>query len=357
MAGGCVLAGLGAGLLFLLSVILEGELLPLDGGGYGDASSGDTTSEAVASEEETQVELEPAEAQPAEAQPAEAHPEDVTLEEATPEERTTEEAAQNEATPEESAFAPSSESSSVIVQEVRWIDIPGGTYRMGTSPGKYYLHSVHREHEKPVHDVEIQSFQMTETEVTVGQYAACVVARECTWNTYEPGYNQTACNHDAGGPVEGREFHPMNCISWFEARKFAQFKGARLPSESEWEYAARAGHTTKRAGAKSVSEVAWCCLDHDVGTHPVGQLSPNALGLYDTIGNVEEWCEDDYHDSYNGAPVDGGAWIDTPRGSRRQKRGSHWADCADECRVCERVSGFPERAFHSTGFRLARTIP
>ena len=91
----------------------------------------------------------------------------------------------------------------------------------------------------------------------------------------------------------------------------------------------------------------------DSRTHEVGQKQPNQLGLYDMSGNVWEWCEDDWHGDYNGAPKDGQAWVDSPRASYRVYRGGSWFSPPRYCRAAPRRHATPAPRYHNVGFRLA----
>ncbi|MFY9942842.1 MAG: formylglycine-generating enzyme family protein, partial [Desulfobacterales bacterium] len=90
--------------------------------------------------------------------------------------------------------------------------------------------------------------------------------------------------------------------------------------------------------------------------HLVGEKEPNAFGLYDMHGNVWEWVEDDWHDTYDGAPPDGQPWIDDPRGTRRVMRGGGWYDVARICRSAARYGYAPDARDVDVGFRLARSV-
>jgi formylglycine-generating enzyme required for sulfatase activity len=153
---------------------------------------------------------------------------------------------------------------------------------------------------------------------------------------------------------------PVENVSWNDAkefcRKLSQMTGKeyRLPTEAEWEYACRAKTTGAYAG--DLDAMAWYSKNSDSRTHPVGQKQPNAFGLYDMHGNVWEWCEDVWHDNYNGAPDDGRAWVDiSARGSYRVVRGGGWNGNAVLCRSAFRVWVTPGGRHVSLGFRLLRT--
>ena len=154
--------------------------------------------------------------------------------------------------------------------------------------------------EKPVHRVTIKSFLMSKTEVTVGQYRKCVEAGTCTTDGFT---KYSSCNWDKSY----RNGYPINCVDWNQARTFANWAGGDLPSEAEWEYAARGGQGYKYAGSNDPDQVAWRGR-----TKPVGGKKKNGFGLYDMSGNVYEWVLDEYKDSYSGAPRDGSAVCKAP---------------------------------------------
>jgi formylglycine-generating enzyme required for sulfatase activity len=181
---------------------------------------------------------------------------------------------------------------------------------------------------------------------------------------------------------------PVEGVSWNEAvkfcRKLSQMTGRkyRLPSEAEWEYACRAGTSGPYAG--NLDEMAWYgnnagrqYIDADAiwrttdesnyktrivnngnQTHPVGSKQPNSFGLFDMHGNVWEWCEDWYHNTYAGAPTDGSAWLSGGRQEYRMLRGGSWGSGPSLLRSAYRVRDGPDRRFIIVGFRvvaLART--
>ena len=131
----------------------------------------------------------------------------------------------------------------------------------------------------------------------------------------------------------------------------------RLPSESEWEFAARGGNESKKykySGGDDLRKVAWYSKNSDNTTHPVGDLYPNELKIYDMSGNVWEWCLDKWHSDYNGAPDDGSAWVDDSI-SFRVVRGGSWYDSAGSCRVSYRGGYSPGFRSGNAGFRLVHS--
>lgn len=215
-----------------------------------------------------------------------------------------------------------------------FVQIPGGSFQMGSNDG--------RDFERPVHQVTIQPFKMQTTEVTQAQWIAIM------------GTNYSNMKGD-NLPVEG--------VKWKEAQAFVTKlnqldpgKGYRLPSESEWEYACRAGTTTKYYNGDSESDLAqagWYRGNSNSKTHPVGQKMPNKWGLYDMLGNILEWCDDDGHDNYAGAPSNGQSWIHTPRGFGRVLRGGDFGDMISFCRSTSRIPNYPATWLTFFGFRIA----
>ena len=216
--------------------------------------------------------------------------------------------------------------------------------------------------EEPVHSVTVRAFEITATEVTVAQYRACVDAGRCS----RPNTGSDMCTwSDSPG---GEESHPINCVDWGQARTFAKWVGpdVDLPTEAEWEYAARGGEGFVYAGSNTAGAVAWYINNSGGSTQPVGTKESNGYGLYDMSGNVWEWVLDEYHSDYIGAPVlSDEAWGSVPECSqvcdtgsaRRVDRGGSWGLDADSLRVANRTYGSPDFRFSYIGFRLRRTIP
>lgn len=207
--------------------------------------------------------------------------------------------------------------------------------------------------ERPQHQVTVPSFFMGKYPVTQAQWEA--VASQTDMKVKidlnpDPSY------------FKGKN-HPVERVSWDEAVEFCQrlsrLTGGnyRLPSEAEWEYACRAGTTTRFYFGDEVNQLedyAWHGENSRGTTHPVGQKKPNAWGLYDMHGNVWEWCEDDWHDSYEGAPTDGSAWIENGN-CHRVTRGGSWFKHPEDCLSASRDYDH-RRANHLNdyGFRVVR---
>jgi len=216
--------------------------------------------------------------------------------------------------------------------KLEMVEVPGGTFQMG-SPNSEENRNAN---EGPQHRVTVASFAMGKYEVTQEQWRA-VMSNDLNLSIFEGDDLPVA-------------------VAWSYAqefcRKLSQRSGKkyRLPTEAEWEYACRAGTTGAYAGA--LNEMAWYTNNSGRETHPVGQKKPNAFGLYDMHGNMWEWCQDAWHDSYNGAPSDGSSWLSGGDSRRRVLRGGSWS-CEDElCRSAQRfwiLPGYPS----FFGFRVA----
>ena len=228
---------------------------------------------------------------------------------------------------------------------IEWVSIPSGRFMMGSAKGDA--------DERPVHRVIMRLFQMAKTEVTVAQWRTCVDAGACA----APGRGES-CNWG----VSGREDHPVNCVDWNQAKAFSEWAGGRLPSEAEWEYAARgAGKNIEYPWG---DETASCrrAIMNDGGpgcgrgstwqacSKPAGNT---AQGLCDMAGNVWEWTQDWDHASYDGAPEYGSAW-EYPAGSARVFRGGSWRSDAGFVRSAYRSNIDPGIRDGSRGFRPAR---
>ena len=229
--------------------------------------------------------------------------------------------------------------------------IPAGTFQIG-SPASEEDRS---DNEGPRRRVTLRSFALGVKEVTFDEWDACVRGGGC--DGYRPD--------DRGW---GRGARPVINVSWKDAQAYvswlSEITGAqyRLPSESEWEYAARAGTTTPfHTGATISTDQANYNGSYDGGTYrrrttPVGTFAPNAFGLYDVHGNVWEWVEDCWHDDYRGAPSDGTAWTRGGNCGRRVLRGGSWGNSPRDVRSAGRHWLTTGRRFAGAGFRVSRTL-
>lgn len=227
---------------------------------------------------------------------------------------------------------------------IQLLRIPGGSFMMGSPVSERGRH----ESESPVHRVKVDDFYLSRHPVTNAQYRRFIEAnpgahQPVYWDVY--GFNQPS--------------QPAVGVSWDDAGVFCQWAGLRLPSEAEWEYACRAGTDAAFGSghtAASLAPVAWY-RDNAAGKpHPVGEKRPNGFGLYDMHGNVWEWVEDDWHDSYLGAPADGTPWVDEPRAKSRVLRGGSWNNGALDCRSA--IRNYVPVAIRNDylGFRVARSL-
>jgi formylglycine-generating enzyme required for sulfatase activity len=235
------------------------------------------------------------------------------------------------------------------------VRLPPFTNRAGIElvyvmPGSFMMGSQNgNDNEQPVHQVTFKDgFYIGKYEVTNAQWWALM-------KTGAPSYDS-----DLDPQVSHLEKFPARNISWDEAQRFIGRLNAlsdgyeyRLPSEAEWEYACRAGTNGDYAG--SLDELAWYrsnTRDEDTPTHPVGQKQPNAFGLYDMHGNVWEWCQDNYHADYKGAPADGSAWLAEGGAALRVIRGGSQHDPASDLRSARRLPSFYGAGNYNFGFRV-----
>ena len=213
--------------------------------------------------------------------------------------------------------------------------IQGGTFQMGSNDGA--------DDEKPVHTITLNSFYIGKYEVTQKQW------REVMGSN--PSY------------FSGCDQCPVENVSWNNIQDYIQTLNARsgkifrLPTEAEWEYAARGGSRSRGytySGSNTLEDVAWYNSNSGSKTHPVGQKQPNELGLFDMAGNVWEWCGDWYDENYYKSSTSS-----DPKGpslrTARSLRGGSWHDFSCDCRTAYRGRGAPGHRFDNSGFRLART--
>ena len=247
------------------------------------------------------------------------------------------------------------------------IAIPPGRFRMGSPPQE----AGRNEAEGPVHEVVMEhGFAIGQFDVTLAEFRTFAHAtayqsdsQKCDWRA--PKTKGILLRQAANEPVV--------CVNWDDAQAYVVWLGARtgkpyrLPSEAEWEYAARAGSTTSRPWGETLSrdEANYgsdaCCgafasgKDRWLYTSPVGAFRPNRFGLYDVLGNVWQWTQDCGSEGYAGAPVDGSAWLSGDC-DFRMVRGGAWFQAPGSLRSASRAADKADRRIGDIGFRVARSL-
>ena len=234
------------------------------------------------------------------------------------------------------------------------VRIPAGSFMMGSNDSGWSDAD-----ELPLHEVNIEyDFYMGKTEITQEQWLAVMG----DWPGTPPDSYSGMGNH-----------YPAYNLSWNDCQNFINALNQlgqgffRLPSEAEWEYACRAGSSTRfcfgnascsRSGCNpcELDQYAWWCGNNPQnGTKPVGQLIPNDFGLYDMYGNVDEWCQDCWQANYNGVPNNGSAW-EFSTYSNRVIRGGHWSNNAHDCRSANRNHAYHGARFSCYGLRVVKIL-
>jgi formylglycine-generating enzyme required for sulfatase activity len=219
---------------------------------------------------------------------------------------------------------------------IKWISVEGGTFRMGSNENN---------DEKPIHDVTVSSFKMSATEITFDQYDLYCNAT---------GKNRPSDNG------WGRGNHPVINVSWNDAVEYCTWasrqtgKTVRLPTEAEWEYAARGGNKSrnyKYSGSDDIGSVAWYGGNSYSKTQDVATQKANELGLYDMSGNVYEWCQDWYDENYYSNSPSANPQGPSS-GQYRVLRGGSWYFFDNSCRVAFRSWSLPDLRVDFYGFRV-----
>lgn len=212
--------------------------------------------------------------------------------------------------------------------------IPGGSFQMGSK--------TYSDDGQPVHSVTVPPFFLSKYELTQEQWGRLT------------GKNPSTFRDDKLGPL------PVESVSFDEARTACGWPGLRLPSEAEWEYAARSGGKEEQWAGTSeqlkLGDYAWYSANSKNKTHRIGEKLPNGLGLHDMSGNVWEWVQDCYHNSYKGVPTDGSAWESGDCG-RRVVRGGGWDRDDAYSRASKRASGALGSRNSIIGVRCAARLP
>ncbi len=237
--------------------------------------------------------------------------------------------------------------------------ISAGSFQMGSTTGDA--------DEKPVHGVNINSFAMGKTEVTRGQFAAFVAASghsagNSCWTFTGDKFADTPDRNWRNAGFAQTDSDPVACVNWDDAQAYALWlaqktgKSYRLPSEAEWEYACRAGSNQTYCGSDNADSVSVYGRKNGDRTLPVAGKQANAWGLHDMSGNLWEWTQDCWNETYNGAPSDGSAWT-TGNCGLRSLRGGSWYNFATFTRAAIRGRDVTSNRVNFSGFRLTRMLP
>jgi|GEM_PF-3111429 len=239
----------------------------------------------------------------------------------------------------------------------RMVFVQGGCFNMGSHFGS--------KDELPVHKVCVDDFYIGKYEVTLKEYVDFLNAIGCEPDGKKDNQklvsigtkikftnNQFVCN-------EKDENLPATTVTWYGAKAYAEWAGGRLPTEAEWEYAARGGlkmKNTTYAGNDSIYDVALYSRNSGNRPHPVGTKAPNELGIYDMSGNAYEWVADMYHEGYYAKSPEKNP-EGSPFGKARVLRGGSFGDKDSDCRVANRHKFTPANSFYFFGFRIVKPLP
>lgn len=254
--------------------------------------------------------------------------------------------------------------------EIDMVFVEGGSFKMGD----IWNDENDYDDELPVHQVILSDYYLSATEVTNTQY--CEFLNE-VGNLKDKGYFWLNLDGDmyveclieereeSYYPKRGYEDYPVIFVNWYGAIAFCDWisketgDNYRLPTEAEWEYAARGGGSedNRYAGIdkeNELGEYAWYYMNSNSRIHPVGEKKPNLLGIYDMSGNVCEWCSDWYvEDYYKNSPLENPTG--PSMGADRVSRGGGWLDYPWHLRCSDRGGHYPVRSWSRVGFRLCRT--
>lgn len=251
---------------------------------------------------------------------------------------------------------------------MKFVDVPTGSFKMGSCKAAMpdqagvKVDCIGAEldvpfNELPQHGVTVAGFQMGKTEVTLGQFKDYIIKADRSDLVSDEFMEANSQANEA--PVVYVSWNDIKTfVEWLNKTKPATDQGVyRLPFEAEWEYACRAGSHDAFCGSKSPSAVAWHGGNSGSHQQGVGRKDANAFALHDMSGNVREWVEDCYHDSFVNAPVDGSAWTTKCTSPERVLRGGSWKDESFKVRASNRINAPSVSRSNTIGFRLVRKVP
>ena len=236
---------------------------------------------------------------------------------------------------------------------ITMVDIPGGTFTMGEAASVNTVGGHNTAY--PAHAVTVAAFQLAKTEVTFGQFKKFLTAIGTDGHRELQDTDFLKYNN-AGDDAPAVNLSPRYAFAFIEWLNATDGGGYRLPSETEWEYACRAGGSGAYCGGDDLGDLGWYGGNSGQKLHPAAQKKPNAFGLYDMSGNAEEWVGDCWHSDYHGAPADGSAWDVSDRSCKfRPVRGGSWAAGPGAALATRRDSKSPVFRHHAAGIRVARS--
>ncbi len=226
------------------------------------------------------------------------------------------------------------------------VKIPGGSFQMGGAA------SALAPDERPRRSVAVKPFAMSKYEVTFAEYDR---------------FAKAARRKRPDGKDWDRSTHPVVNVSWDDAYQYARWLSKqtghnyRLPTEAEWEYAARGGSKTTYWWGYRIGKENAHCFDCKSGLHPrkpakIGLFKPNPVGVHDSAGNVWEWVHDCYHPNYKGAPDDGSVW-EGGDCTRRVARGGSFSSASTSLRSAKREKFVSHQGYDDVGIRVVRELP
>lgn len=237
-----------------------------------------------------------------------------------------------------------------------YVLVEGGDYNMGCDT---LIDGPCHADELLLHEVSIQGFRISKYEVTNAEFAAFLNAKG---NQKEHGQQWFAIDQPASHieqsngtyqAKEGYENVPVQNVTWYGANAYCAWKGGRLPSEAEWEYAMRGGKCHQPTPYEALGILDRCPSEGELTEmNKLWPESANALGIYDREGNNWEWCADVWHDTYENAPETGRAWTEGDKQNRRIMRGTAWVSNSIFNLYWSRDWGYPQNSNKEIGFRI-----